>query len=96
MPKQPARIDSLADAAAWIHEHDGRIEAWWVEQHRHNVDERTRTDDKFGRFRDEVRTMKLRITACERKLIYIAGVASWGGAVVGAIVGTWIKAAMGG
>ena len=92
----PARINNLADAAAWIHDHAARSEAHRAEQLRHNAAERTRNDDLFARFRDDVRMMKGRITACERKLIYISGVASSGGAVVGAIIGTYIKAAMSG
>ena len=92
MPDKPAKIESIADTAAWVHEHDGRINAWWSQQHKLNDDSRA----AFSRFGLRLDGLAKRIGACERKMLYVAGVASWGGAIVGALIGAWIKSAVGG
>ena len=62
----------------WIAEHDGRIDAWWEEQKRWNRD-----------FEKEVRTtqhgFELRLSAVEKRMIYVAGIASGVGSILGTV-----------
>jgi hypothetical protein len=34
---KPGSLKTVEDCAAWIYEHDGRIEAWWDAQRDHNA-----------------------------------------------------------
>ena len=62
----------------WIAEHDGRIDAWWEEQKRWNRD-----------FEKEVRIQQhgfeLRLSAVEKRMIYVAGIASGFGSILGTV-----------
>ena len=65
MANGPAKIESMADVAAWIHNHDGWVKTDWRAQHRLNADQK-----KWNEF-----TM-LRIQAVERRIVFFAGLAA--------------------
>ena len=37
MAVRPGSLKTIEDVAAWIYEHDGRIDAWWEAQRDHNA-----------------------------------------------------------
>jgi len=67
----PAKIQSVEDAATWIHDHDGRIDAWWQQQHALNQDNAMR-----------FQAMEKRIASVESRVIWAAGLAAGFGATV--------------
>ena len=67
----PAKIDSLEDAASWIHSHDGRIDAWWQQQHALNKDHSLR-----------FQALEKRIASVENRVIWAAGLGAGLGALV--------------
>lgn len=71
---QPVPQD-LQAVLLWIAEHDGRIEAWWDQQHRWNLS-----------FEKEVRLsqreLSTRLTSVERRMIYVAGIAAGAGSIL--------------
>ena len=70
-----SRISPLADVMLWIAAHDGRVEEQWKRQEQ--VDERTaRKIEDFAH----------RLNGLERKIMWITGVASGFGALLGAIL----------
>lgn len=75
-PELPAKIDSLEDAATWIHAHDGRIDAWWDMQHSQNK-------DNAARFT----SMEKRLASVESRVIWAAGLAAGlGGTISGGLM----------
>jgi putative NADH-flavin reductase len=69
------RIEDLEDVKTWIASHDARINAWWESQHELN----TKVE---GCMKD----LETKVSALEKKVMWIAGAASALGAVVGNIV----------
>jgi hypothetical protein len=67
----PAKIDSLEDAASWIHAHDGRIDAWWDMQHALNKDNASRFT-----------SLEKRMQSVEYRVIWAAGLAAGFGATI--------------
>jgi len=63
---------TLEEIRLWIANHDGRIDAWWHQQHEWNRD----IEDRFQKVTE-------RLSALERKVMYMAGLAAAGGAIVG-------------
>ena len=82
MPDTPARIENLEDVQRWIAEHDGRINAWWFAQREWN----DRHDTKCQDTRDKIGALNVRLTAIEKRIIYVAGVMSALGAAFGQFV----------
>ncbi len=74
MPR-PKRIETLNDMKVWIADHDGRIDAYWEAQHIWNK-----------KIEIEFKDFGLRISSCEKKIMYFAGAAAALGSVVGAFV----------
>lgn len=72
----PEKIETIADAAAWIHEHDGRINAWWESQHKFNAE----IEERF-------RKLENRVSAIEKRIFWMCGAAS----MLGAIIGAYLK-----
>lgn len=72
---RPERVDSLEDVKVWIADHDGTTMAWWQAQREWNQ----RVDRKIA-------DLNVRLTAAERRLIYVAGAASALGGSVGAAI----------
>ena len=71
--------EAMDRARLWMAEHDGRINAYWDEQHRHNknVD-------------DEMRKLATSLNALERRVVTICGIAAGAGSVIGTILSTGI------
>ncbi len=67
----PAKIDTVEDAATWIHSHDGRIDAWWDMQHALNK-------DNAARFT----SMEKRLASVESRVIWAAGLGAGLGALM--------------
>lgn len=74
MPR-PERIESIEDIKIWIADHDGRIDAWWEQQHGWN-----RVMEADSRNRDT------RLTALEKKVMYFSGASAAFGSVIGALI----------
>ncbi len=75
-------VESLDDVkrelqrqALWIAEHDGRINAYWEAQHKLN--------DSVA---NKLHTFRLRLDALEKRVLYMAGVASALGSLVGVLI----------
>ena len=68
----PKRIESLNDVKMWIAANDARIDAFWDQQHKWN----DTADKKFYNFR-------LRLEAVEKRVVWIAGIASGLGSTMG-------------
>ena len=75
-----ARLETLDDVKQWIAEHDGRIDAYWEAQHCYKK-----------RIEAEARVhyvqVENRLSAVERRVIYLSGLA----AGVGALIGTFVS-----
>ena len=70
----------MDDVKTWIAEHDGRINAFWDEQHRWN----TTTDSRLDNF-------SKRLSVLERRVMWIVGA----GAVAGSLAGQFFRITMG-
>lgn len=64
----------------WISEHDGRTNAWWDAQHSWNNKQEEKMEVVHGR-----------ITALERRVMFVSGIASGVGAVAGTLLSLFIK-----
>ena len=68
----------LEEIKLWVAAHDARIDAWWVEQKQWNRD-----------FEKEVRGaqrgFEIRLSAVEKRMVYVAGIASGIGSIVGTV-----------
>ena len=69
MPK----IESINDVVVWIAEHDGRNNAYWEAQAQFNIKQEKK-----------IAELDNRLTALEKKVMWVAGVASTVGAGGGA------------
>ena len=69
------RLDSLDDVKLWIARHDGRIDAWWEAQHQWNKDKTKLIND-----------LNIRIGQLERRIIWVAGLMSGIGTMIGTTV----------
>jgi len=69
------RPQDLDEVKLWIAEHDGRINAYWETQHTWNERVDSRHQDLYSR-----------ISALEKKVMWVAGAA----AVLGSLLGTLI------
>lgn len=74
MPR-PENINTIEDIKIWIADHDGRIDAYWDEQHRWN-----------SKMEDVIESIGLRLTSVEKKIMWFAGASAAVGSVVGAFV----------
>ncbi len=77
--REPRPVPSdLQAVLLWIAEHDGRIDAWWEQQ-----------KDWNRSFEKEVRSkqqgFELRLSAVEKRMIYVAGIASGFGSILGTV-----------
>jgi len=63
------------DTVRWQAEHDGRINAWWEAQREWNM----KVDTKLH-------TLSFRLTALERKIIFVSGAAAAIGSGLGALI----------
>lgn len=72
---RPNRIESIEDIKIWIADHDGRIDAWWVQQHSWNKSMEGNT-----------RSCETRLTALEKKVMYFSGASAAFGSVIGALI----------
>ncbi len=77
--------DRLAIGETWRAEHDGRINAYWEAQFKLNTETH-----------HALESLRIRITAVEKRVMLIAGGASVAGGAMGAIVGAVISKAIGG
>ena len=73
-----SNIQSIDDARMWMIDHDARIDVWWEIQHKLNA-----------KVEEEMGSLGLRISACEKKLMLIAGAASAVGGLVGGLLAKW-------
>lgn len=67
------RVKTLEDVKVWVADHDATSAAWWQSQREWNE----RVDKKIA-------DLNVRLTAAERRLIYVAGAASAVGGSLGA------------
>jgi len=71
-------VSSLEDIKVWIAEHDGRTNAYWEAQHK--------WDSEMASCMKE---LKDRLTAVEKKVFFISGMASAIGAIAGTLLTTF-------
>ena len=74
MPR-PEKLEELSDLIAWIHDHDGRIDAYWANQH-----------DWNGKIELRLDRFDVRMTAVEKRIMWFAGAAAATGSLVGAVI----------
>ena len=67
----------------WIAEHDGRIDAWWGQQHRWN-------HEFEKRVRQDMTVLSDRVSAVEKRVVFASGVAAAVGAIFGALLTAWL------
>lgn len=72
---RPTKVEKIEDILAWIQDHDGRIDAWWEAQHRTNERMESRLDG-----------LSRRMTAVEKKIMWITGAAAAIGSFAAPIV----------
>lgn len=65
----------LEELKLWVAEHDGRINAWWREQHHRNKN-----------LDSMLHSLTSRISAVERRMIWWAGFAAGAGGLIGGVV----------
>lgn len=75
----PKRVESLNDVKMWIAANDARIDAFWDQQHKWN----DTVDKKFYSFR-------LRLEAVEKRVVWIAGIASGLGSTMGFVLSKFL------
>lgn len=63
------------ETVRWQAEHDGRINAWWEAQRAWNM----KVDTKLH-------TLSVKLTALEKKIIFVSGAAAAIGSVLGALI----------
>jgi len=69
------KIESLDDAIRWIYEHDGRIDTLWEAQLKVNEQNTKRLD-----------AITKRLTACEKRIVWLCAGAAGSGAALPQIV----------
>lgn len=69
------KIETIEDAREWIAAHDAKIDALWDEQRRFNEGTTRKFSDAFRR-----------LSALEHRVMWLAGAAAAGGAVLGALI----------
>ena len=77
IPDQPTDIESIR---MWIAEHDGRIEAWWVQQREWN-----------NRMEERMETLTHRVSSVEKRMMWIAGAF----AAIGSLAGQLLTGGLG-
>jgi len=83
-------LRNLDDVIAWVHQHDGRIDAWWEEQRRFNSNTESNTSHCQMFMQAEIKEIRRDIQAM-RKTLYMA---MGGASMLGAIIGMAISAIM--
>ena len=76
---RPTRVQSLEDVIVWVIDHDSRIDVWWEQQHVWNA----RMEQKMDR-------ISLRLTALEKRVMWLSGAAAAIGALIGNLLGRGI------
>jgi len=77
MPPQPEDMEKELEAIKlWVAEHDGRIEAWWVNQRSWNEKVEERLSD-----------LTIRLSAVEKRMMWFAGAAAATGGWLGSYFG---------
>ena len=87
LPKQdgPESKCSCYDCIRWQAEHDGRINAWWYTQHRWNEE-----------IEKELNALTKRMTAQEKRQMWLSGASAAGGAMAGVLLGWVLQNILGG
>ena len=80
---RPGSLKTLEDVAAWIYEHEGRIEAWWEAQREHNARVTTTASDCQKTMGDKIDTINAKIDRLNRTIYMAIGAATLGGSLVG-------------
>jgi len=97
--RMPEHIDDLDDVKAWIAHHDGRIDALWDSQKGWNATVERRLDsmmprdscgmtmkgydDALSRLTLSIAQVDRRVTAIERRVMWLSGFAAGFGALAG-------------
>ena len=71
-----SKIETMDDVKQWIARHDGRDDVQWTAQTSFNSD-----------CAHDRRTLHSRVSALERRVMWIAGAASASGALIGSFLG---------
>jgi len=86
MPVVPGTIQTVEDCAAWIYEHDGRIDAWWESQREHNARVTTSATACQSAMQGQIGTINTKIDEMQRTIYKATGAAMLGGGFIGAVV----------
>lgn len=80
---RPGQLKTIEDCAAWIYEHDGRIEAWWEAQRDYNSRATNHVNDCQNTMRKKIDSIEDKIDAMSKTIYKATGAAMLGGSLIG-------------
>jgi hypothetical protein len=83
---RPGSLKTLEDIAAWVYEHDGRIEAWWEAQREHNARATSVTTACQASMQLKMETMGNKIDKMQRTIWLATGGTMMAGGIIGIAV----------
>jgi hypothetical protein len=92
MAVRPGQLKTVEDCAAWIYEHDGRIDAWWEAQRDHNARASATVSKCQSVMRVKIDKIDEKIDDMQKTIYKAVGFATAAGGVIG--VGVTIATAM--
>jgi tetrahydromethanopterin S-methyltransferase subunit G len=87
----PGSLDSIEKIAAWIYEHDGRIDAWWEAQRDYNVRATETVNECQSIMRVKIDNIEHKIDAMQKTIYKATGAATAIGALMGVVVTIVVK-----
>jgi hypothetical protein len=83
---RPGSLDTIEKIAAWIYEHDARIDAWWEAQRDFNARATATTSECQKQMRLEIASINSKISKMQRTIWLATGGTIMAGSLIGMIV----------
>jgi hypothetical protein len=80
---RPGELKTVEDCAAWIYEHDGRIQAWWEAQRDYNSRATSHVNECQSMMRNKIDVIERKIDAMNKAIYKATGAAMLGGSLIG-------------
>ena len=80
---RPGSLKTIEDCAAWIYEHDGRIEAWWEAQRDHNARATATVNAYQSTMQAKIETMSAKIDRMQKTIWLATGGTMMAGGIFG-------------
>lgn len=86
MSVRPGTLKTVEDCAAWIYEHDGRIDAWWDAQRDFNARAVATTSACQIQMREKIDHINLKIDKMQKTIWLATGGTMMAGGIIGIAV----------